>query len=450
MAESSIASWVGGEESLLKSLFMKWKSLLLVVRRGTCFTMLWFFVCATYAAEVSLVESPVSPGESLKHLVVPSGLKVGLAAHEPQVLDPVAIRFDELGRMWVVEMRDYPWGRGENGEQPQSRISILEDHNEDGLFETSTVFADELSFATGLQPWQGGVFVTMAGQVAYMKDTDGDGRADFVENWYTGFAEDNTQLRANHPRLALDNHIYIANGLRGGKIIDARYPDSEPVLISGMDFRFDPLTRRFEAVSGAGQFGLTFDDYGNRFVCSNRNPCEHIVLKNRYLKKNPLVAVSKVSHDVAQAGANSRIYPITRAWTTSNLHAGQFTAACGVEIYRGDALPYDFYGNVFICDPTGHLVHRESIQSHGVTFVGKPEHEEAEFLASRDEWFSPVNLTVGPDGALYVVDMYRAVIEHPSWVPDELKERPDLLYGNDRGRIYRFPRSIFPRARITI
>jgi putative membrane-bound dehydrogenase-like protein len=393
---------------------------------------------ACLADESPAVTSPVTPQESLEHLVVASELKVELVACEPQIVDPVAVRFDETGRLWVVEMRDYPTGDA-GGNPNDSRISVLEDRDGEGFFETATVFADNLRFATGVQPWKGGVFVTMAGQVAYMKDTSGDNKADVIETWYTGFAEQNTQLRANHPRLALDNHIYIANGLRGGKIVNVRNRAAQPkpVDISGMDFRFDPLTGLGEAVSGVGQFGLTFDDYGNRFVCSNRNPAMHIVLENRYLKKNPLAAISAVTQDVATAAEQSHVYPIARSWTTSILHAGQFTAACGVEVYRGDALPNEYYGNIFTCEPTGHLVHREIMKPKGVTFQSTPAHEGREFLASRDPWFSPVNLENGPDGALYVVDMYRAVIEHPDWVPAELQHRPDQLWGNDRGRIYR-------------
>ncbi len=410
------------------------------------------------AAEPPPVRSPVSPHESLQHLVVTAELAVELVAHEPNVIDPVAIRFDEDGRMWVVEMRDYPTATTK-GIKARSRISILTDQDGDGFFEAATVFADGLPYATGVQPWQGGVFVTMAGKVAYMKDTNSDNKADVVETWYTGFAQKNTQLRANHPQLALDNHIYIANGLLGGAISDARRAGAKPVSISGRDFRFDPLTREFEAVSGVGQFGLTFDDYGNRFVCSNRNPSIHVVLEDRHLKKNPLVAVAAVSTDVANAGADSRIFSIARSWTTSHLHAGQFTAACGVHVYRGDALPAEFNSNIFVCDPTAHLVHREIMKPHGVTFTATParpltppqvsegngEENGVEFLASRDEWFSPVNLEIGPDGALYVVDMYRAVIEHPHWMPTELRQRPDLVKGNDRGRIYRVVPKDFPR-----
>jgi putative membrane-bound dehydrogenase-like protein len=392
---------------------------------------------ALAGAEPVEVKSPLEPAEAQKLFqLADSNLRLELAAAEPEVIDPVAIRFDEDGRMWVCEMRDYPLGPPP-GSGKTSRIRVLEDTDGDGRFEKSTTFADGLSFVTGLQPWKGGVFVTLSGAVAYMKDTDGDGKCDFDETWFEGFAEQNTQLRANHPRLALDNWIYVANGLRGGKVISRKLKEQGPIDISGMDFRFDPLTGKAEAVSGNGQFGLTFDDWGNRFICSNRNPCMHVVIEDRYLKANPGVTVPAVVHNVAAFAENSRIYPISRAWTTSNLHAGQFTAACGVHIYRGDLLPKEFHGNVFTCDPTGNLVHREIMQPAGPTFTSKPAYEGKEFLASPDEWFRPVNLELGPDGALYVVDMYRCVIEHPDFVPDELKQRPDQRLGDDRGRIWR-------------
>jgi putative membrane-bound dehydrogenase-like protein len=405
----------------------------------------------SFAADTA---SPLSPADAQKAFVLADpSLRIELAAAEPQVIDPVAIRFDEDGRMWVVEMRDYPLGNPEKGGDPLSRIRVLEDKDNNGIFETSTTFADKLLFATGLQPWKGGVFVTLSGRLAYMKDTDGDGRADVDETWFEGFAEQNSQLRANHPRLALDNWIYVANGLRGGKVVNRKLGETEPINISGMDFRFYPLTGACEAVTGNGQFGLCFDDWGNRFNCSNRNPVRHVVIEDRYLKANPRVTVSATVNEVAAFGEQSRIFPISRAWTTSNLHAGQFTAACGVYIYRGDLLPAEFKGNVFTCDPTGNLIHREIMQPAGPTFTSKPAYEGKEFLASPDEWFRPVNMELGPDGALYVVDMYRCVIEHPDFVPDELKRRPDLRLGDDRGRIWRIVPTdnagLRPRAGVT-
>lgn len=392
--------------------------------------------------------SPVSPADSLKYFDLDPQLKIELVAHEPEVVDPIAIRFDELGRMWVVEMRDYPLGPSD-GQPPLSRIKILTDENGDGFFEKATLFVEHLPFITGIQPWRGGAFVTLAGKVAYMKDTNGDGRADLQETWYTGFAEENSQLRANHPRLGVDGWIYVANGLRGGSVVDARRPDAQPISISGRDFRFHPFTGEYEAISGAGQFGMTFDDGGHRFVCTNRNPCNHVVLEDYFLKRNSVYAIPAVIQEVAASGEKSHVFPLTRAWTTSNLHAGQFTAACGVKIYRGDALPEEFYGNIFTCEPTGNLIHREVLRPDGASFKSIAPYQiekdgvvsGREFLASTDEWFRPVNTESGPDGAFYVVDMYRAVIEHPQFVPDELKKRPDQRFGDDRGRIYR----IIPR-----
>ncbi|MCC7475473.1 MAG: c-type cytochrome [Pirellulales bacterium] len=391
------------------------------------------------------VESrPLSPRDSLAQIVLEPGVAVTLVASEPNILDPVAARFDEEGRLWVVQMRDYPTGATKEFPS-KSRISILRDINGDGFYETATVFADDLTIANGVQPWKGGVFVTMAGELAYMKDTDGDDRADLRETWYTGFSLLNEQLRANHPRLALDNHIHVAAGLRGGTILDAQNPKAPPISISGMDFRFDPLTRSFEAATGEAQFGLTFDDYGNRFVCANRDPAIHMVLDDFHLKKNPLVSFERVLEHVIYGDYVTPIYPIARTWTTYHHHVGQFTAACGIEIYRGDVLPPAWYGNVFVCEPTGYLVHRESIRPNGVSFAESFERGRAEFLASRDLWFRPVNLEVGPDGALYVVDMYRQIIEHPEWMPEELRDRPNLRAGNDRGRIYRVAAQGMPR-----
>lgn len=398
--------------------------------------------CAAQEPPARSVKSPLSTDEALKHFVLAStDLKLELAAAEPDVVSPVAIAFGADSSMWVVEMRDYPYGpKPGSNEKPRSRIKHLFDKNSDGRFETSVIFADELLFVTGVLPWRDGIVVTMAGEIAFLADRNGDGVADFKEPWFTGFSQENSQLRANHPTFGPDGWIYVANGLRGGTIIAAK-PEwkgrGQPVALAGFDFRFNPLTGESGAVSGNGQFGLCFDDYGNRFICSNRNPVQHVVLEDQYIKRNPFLAVKKTVHDVAAFAENSRLHPISQAWTTSTLHANQFTAACGVQIYRGDALPPEFLGNALTCDPTGNLVHREVLVATGATFLGHSADGEQEFLASRDTWFRPVNLCNGPDGALYVVDMYRAVIEHPDWMPAELKTRKDLYDGSDRGRVWR-------------
>ncbi|MBX3436725.1 MAG: hypothetical protein KF861_04480, partial [Planctomycetaceae bacterium] len=292
---------------------------------------------------------PVEAAQAVRMFELPDDLAIEIVACEPDVIDPVAMAFGPDGRLWVVEMSDYPNGPPEDG-PPLSRVRVLSDADGDGRYTDPITFADSLLFANGLMLWKDGLLVTTNGEVLFLRDTNGDGHADERQVWFQGFKKDNPQLRANHPTLGLDNTIYIASGLRGGEVAAAR-PDwstkAQPVSLSGRDFHFDPLTGAYESVSGVGQFGLCFDDFGNRFICSNRNPCDHIVLEDRYLSRNPNLAVAEVREVVSPAAEASRLYPISRIWTTSNLHANQFTAACGLLIYRGDALPEAYRGNSF-------------------------------------------------------------------------------------------------------
>ncbi len=388
---------------------------------------------------------PYSPEEASKHFELHPDCKIELVACEPDVIDPVHIAFNTDGKLWVVEYTDYPNGPGE-GQPGLSRIRVLSDDDGDGRYTNPVTFAEKLLFANGLMFWKDGVIVTTDGKIEFMRDTNNDGKADDRQVWFQGFATKNPQLRHNHPQLAMDCKIYVANGLRGGDIVPGKDnpwgldPDAKPLSISGRDFRFDPLSGKYEAIAGMGQFGLAFDNYGNRFVCTNRNPCRQIVLENEQLNLTPGLRIARHYEDVAAAGEASKLYPISRTWTTSNLHANQFTAACGVMIYNDSSLGLEFNGNSFTCDPTANLVHREVQHPIGPTSRSLPERKEREFLRTKDEWFRPVNLSHGPDKALYIVDMYRAVIEHPQFMPVELKDRPDLTLGTDRGRIWRVVR----------
>ncbi|WP_417731680.1 PVC-type heme-binding CxxCH protein [Rosistilla oblonga] len=385
---------------------------------------------------------PLSPEDSAAQFEIHPDVQIQLVASEPQVIDPVATAFDEQGRLWVVEMRDYPLGPDE-GQPPQSRIQVLRDRDGDGFYEHATTFAKELVFPTGIQPWRGGVIVTLAGKVMFMADTDGDDVCDLQETWFEGFMQENTQLRANHPSLMVNNQIHVSNGLRGGTVqsTDKRWGPAagqpDPLPLQGKDFAFDALGGTFTGMPGNGQFGFSEDDFGNIFLCTNRNPCIHVALTGEIIASDPWLTPRDAVHDAVIAGEASRVYSLAQAWTTSNLHAGQFTAASGVHVFGGTGLPGEMLNNAFTCEPTGYLVQRQVMRPDGLTFAAKRGREEVEFLASHDAWFRPVNLNSGPDGALYVVDMYRAVIEHPQFVPEELKNRPDQRWGTDRGRIWR-------------
>lgn len=381
---------------------------------------------------------PLTTEQSLATFALADGFAIELAASEPQIIDPITIRFDHLGRMWVVEMNDYPKPLPD---QPlRGRIKILEDNDHDGFFEKGTLFADQLAFPTGLQPFRDGVIVTLAGEVAYMADQDGDGVCDHREVWFTGFSKDNEQLRANHPVWTLENQVHVASGLRGGELQSThpRWPASEKTLsLAARDFVFSPYGGDWRAVAGNSQYGFHQDAGGRRFVCSNRNPCDLLLAEAEQVAHNALLPLSRWTHNVMPSAEASQVFSLVNAWTTSNLHAGTFTAACGVFRYESDLLGDRIGGDFFACEPTGSLVQRYRTLSMGIVPKVVRSHEQSEFVASRDPWFRPVDLIDGPDGALYVVDMHRAVIEHPDWMPKELQQRPDMRWGDQAGRIYR-------------
>lgn len=388
-------------------------------------------------AQGAPAQSPRTPDAERATFQLDPGLKAELVAAEPQVQSPVAMAFDEDGRLFVVEMLDYPNGP-KPGDPPAGRIRRLEDRDGDGRFEHAETFADGLLFANGLLPWKGGLIVTAAPHILYLKDNDGDGRADERIVLWEGFAEENPQLRVSHPILGLDGWVYVANGQRGGKVKRPGAPAEAAIDLGTRDFRFDPRDPDTGTpTTGMGQFGNTFDDFGRRFVCTNRNHLIPIVEPDHLLRSNPAVPPRPRQTDNQGPGGAAPIFPISRNFTTFGQHSGSFSASCGITVYRGDALGPDYLGSIFTCDPTGNLVHRETLDPDGAAFRGRRVDEGREFLASSDDWFRPVSLAHGPDGALYVVDMYRAVIEHPEWMPPEVKNRPDLHDGADLGRVWR-------------
>lgn len=403
--------------------------------------------CSVGAQDRRPADGPLSPEAALASFELEPGYRIELAAAEPLIRDPVAMAFDEHGRLYVVENRGYP-GPLEGAPQaaPEGAIALLEDSDNDGRFDRRRDFAAGLTYPNGIMPWNGGVFVTCAPDLLYLKDTDGDGAADERRVVLTGFSTSRTpQIRFSHPTLGIDNWVYLTSGLNGGRVMAPDRPERPPVEFTTSDSRFDPFTHAFELTGGRSQYGLTFDDYGRRFTCSNRHPVWHVVLEPRYLQRTPHLAHSETVQEVSAVGAQAFVWPITADMTTASFmpslmsapHAGTFTAASGVHIHRGDALPDGHRGSLFICESAQNLVQRQVRSADGVTFTSRPAQAGREFLVSRDSWFRPVFATNGPDGALYVVDMYRKFIDHPQYVPEQSRALLDFESGKERGRIYR-------------
>lgn len=377
--------------------------------------------------------SPFSPAdEHAKFRLADPGLRIELVVAEPDVISPVAAAWDEDGRMYVAEMIDYPSG------PTAGRIKRLEDRDGDGKYERVSVFAEGLPYPSGVLPWRGGVLVTAAPNLWYFRDADGDGRAEERRVILTGFGEGNTQLRVNGLTWGRDNWVYGANGRSDGTI---RRPDDAPdkaIPLRFHDFRFKPETGELEPVAGFSQFGLPRDDRGDRFPSWNTIPIRHVVLEERTLSRNPYLAESSTVAPILDPADGGRVYSISPAPATFNREpVAYFNASCGPTIYRGDALGADYRGNAFVCESLTNLVHRRVLAESGPTYVARRVEKEKEFLASTDSAFRPVNLATGPDGALYVIDFYREMVEHPQFVPEDVRQKVEFRRWNNRGRIWR-------------
>jgi putative membrane-bound dehydrogenase-like protein len=396
---------------------------------------------------------PLTPEAAARSFQIRAGFKLETVAAEPLVTDPVSACYDSEGRLYVVEMRGYPYPEN----TPTGYVRRLEDVDGDGRFDRSTIFTTGLSWPTGVVPFDGGVFIAVAPELIYAKDTDGDGVADVRKVMFRGFGTQNVQGLFNGLLWGPDGWIYGTSGSNGGLIENLTRPDAKPVSVRGRDFRFQPDGSVFEAISGGGQFGHSFDDWGHRFTCLNSNHIRQIILPSWSLERNPALAGTRVVDDIAEEGPAGPVFRISPAepWRlvrtrqraadpaiARNLPPnelvpiGFFTSATGLTIYRGDAFPAGYLGNAFIGDVGGNLVHRKILTKHGAEYHAKRADLGVEFLASTDNWFRPVNFANTPDGTLLVLDMYRETIEHPFSIPEPIKKHLDLTSGKDLGRIY--------------
>jgi putative membrane-bound dehydrogenase-like protein len=400
---------------------------------------------------------PLTPREELATFKVPKGFHVELVASEPDVIDPVAMAFDEEGRIFVAEMRGYPNAGVGTGYITSGRIKLLEDKDGTGVYTKSTIWADNLRFPTGVMPWRGGLLVANAPELLYLEDTKGEGKADKRRALYTDFYLANIQQLVNCLQYGYDNWVYGCAGSDGGLVKSAEKSDLPPVNLRARGIRFHPdVPGSLEPTSGGGQYGLAPDDWGRWFVNTNSQHLRHIILPDHYLRRNPSLPVSAVTLDIPDHGAACKVFRISpfEQWRverttrrkegpdasrfppTELFPGGYITSGCSPLVYTADAYPEAYRGNTFICDPANNLIHHDVLVPNGATFIAKRGEEDCEFLASTDTWFRPVHLTIGPDGAIYVLDFYREVIESPLSLPDDIKKKLNLE-SRGRGRIWR-------------
>ncbi len=394
--------------------------------------------------------------ESLALMHLSEEFNVEVFLNEPQVMSPTEMVFDENGRIYVAEMLDYP-DDPPPGKPVRSRIRMLEDNDGDGKYERVVVFADQVLQASGLLPWKGGVIVTSAPDIFWMKDSDGDGKADIKQVLFTGFPKVNPEARITNPRYGIDNWVYFANHGREGRITSPAHPEREGLLVRGTDFRYNPTKDLAENSSGIAQFGLTFDEWGNEFITENTTHLRQVVLPYKYLSRAPLLEVPAVALNIYENGkVPAQIFPLTgpQEWrkqrtalrqqrydeqglNRTEYLSGYFSGASGGTVYTGDAWPADYRGSIFTGEVSANLIHRDTLTPDGVTFKAARAKEGVEFLASEDQWFRPCNFANAPDGNLYFTDIYRLFIETPESIPEEIKKGMNFYEGDSLGRIYK-------------
>lgn len=387
---------------------------------------------------------PYSPREALDKFEIEPGFRIELFAAEPDIADPVDMEIDENGRIYVVENPGYPLEvQGRLG-----RVKLLRDLDGDGRPDRTTVFADNLTMPTGVMRWKEGVLITDAPDVWYFEDTDGDDRADVRRVVLTGFAFSNPQHTVSSPTYGPDNWIYLAGESPvethifaekfGDKGSDLRFPDRRevaPVAQHGRSVRFRPDSFRIETLSTDSQFGHAFDNWGHYFTIGSASNGHHAVIAARYLKRNPDLLLRSTEQALSP---DTAVFPITERPEHQMLTGiGQITSACGITLYRGGGFPGSRGDLLFLAEPEHNLVLASVLSPAGASFRVRRLREGRDFLASTDGWFRPVNFYVGPDGALYLLDYYRRVIEHSEWTTREVYESETVYEGSEQGRIYR-------------
>ena len=423
-----------------------------------------------FSAELPRIP-PKSPEEAVKSFRLKPGFHVELVASEPLIRSPMAMDFDEFGRAFVVELPEYnqygsakPHGKG--------AIKLLEDTNGDGRYDKATVYVDDLNYPTAVACWDGGILVGVAPDILFCKDTDGDGKADVRKKLFTGFGMDKAgEGMLNSIRWRIDNRFHIPTGLDGGEVVPAQTSEVsktsevsvvKPINVRGQHLLLEPRAMTITATSGGGQHGMSLDDWSQRaFVCGNSEPVHLLMYDGQYLARNPYLQAPAAAINIAPEGKFTKLMRISdvEPWRVLRTRlrkkglipgsdeggtpSGFFTGATGITVYRGDAWPAEYRGQLFVGEVANNLVYRARLAPNGVGLTAHRADTDAEFLASTDNWFRPVQFANAPDGTLYVIDMYRELIEGAAFLAPQILKHMDASAGVDKGRIYRIAQDGF-------
>ncbi len=381
---------------------------------------------------IQLQQLPLSPEESMKHIQVPVDFTLELFAAEPNVMHPIAMSWDEKGRLFVLITKDYPNERKEDG--GSDYILICEDTNNDGKADRFTRFAEGLSIPTGMVFANGGLLVAQAPHMLFLKDTDGDGKADVKKILFSGFGTFDTHAGPSNLHYGFDNWIWGCVGYSGFKGVIGNSKDT--IQFGQAFFRFKPDGSQLEWMTSTSNntWGFSFNEANDVFgSTANNSHGWYMAIPNHYFNSRKGAENGSRSTDT-----HRDMKPITEKVRQVDAFGG-FTAAAGHNFYTARAFPKKYWNQIaFVAEPTGHVLHQNNLVKRGTDFSDK---EAFNLMAGADEWFAPVFAEVGPDGAVWVADWYSYIVQHNP-VPEGFKNGTGNAYETDlrdftHGRIYR-------------
>lgn len=373
-------------------------------------------------------QEPLTPEQSAKLIQVPVGFALELFASEPDIINPIAMEWDERGRLWVIETVDYPNTVRDDKGIGDDRIKICEDTNEDGKADKFTVFADQLNIPTSMVFANGGIIVSQAPHFLFLKDTDGDDKADVKKILIDGWGIFDTHAGPSNLKYGYDNQIWGVVGYSGFEGIIA----GENRKFSQGVYRFKPDVSSFEFMTNTSNntWGLGFTENNDVFASTANNTHSVFMgIPNKFWRD---------VDGIQQAGSakidgHYAMHPITEKVRQVDVFGG-FTAASGHNFYTARNYPKEYWNQIaLVCEPTGHLVHLAKIEKSGAGFIEK---DSWNLFAGADEWVSPVEAKVGPDGAVWILDWYNFIIQHN---PTPTPERGGFAATNGKGNAYENP-----------